>query len=148
MDCPDCGKELLVPLFETQAAPPSLPPAICPAPLGAPATPPPNEGGEYTCPVCWLCFDRGDIMHVAVHDSLRGDAVLGEDAQQRCLATRFESGDPAANAPVNGLGRALAGARAGCVPRSSGSLAVNGTQGGGWRELRLLRAEGVAAKKS
>lgn len=42
-----------------------------------------------TCPVCWLKFDIGDIMHVATHDSLRGDPVLGEDAPQRFLATRF-----------------------------------------------------------
>jgi hypothetical protein len=43
----------------------------------------------YTCPVCWLKFDGGDIMHLATHDSLRGDPVLGEDAAQRFLATRF-----------------------------------------------------------
>ena len=42
-----------------------------------------------TCPVCWLTFDLGDIMHLATHDSLRGDPVLGEDAPQRFLATRF-----------------------------------------------------------
>lgn len=42
-----------------------------------------------TCPVCWLQFDVGDIMHLATHDSLRGDPVLGEDAAQRFLATRF-----------------------------------------------------------
>ena len=42
-----------------------------------------------TCPVCWLKFDLGDIMHLAGHDSLRGDPVLGEDAPQRFLATRF-----------------------------------------------------------
>ena len=42
-----------------------------------------------TCPVCWLKFDAGDIMHLATHDSLRGDPVLGEDAAQRFLATRF-----------------------------------------------------------
>jgi hypothetical protein len=42
-----------------------------------------------TCPVCWLKFDIGDIMHVATDDSLRGDPVLGEDAPQRFLATRF-----------------------------------------------------------
>jgi len=50
------------------------------------------EGGAsdlLTCPVCWLKFDLGDLMHVAVHDSLRGDPVLGEDVQQRFLATRF-----------------------------------------------------------
>jgi hypothetical protein len=49
-----------------------------------------------TCPVCWLKFDLGDIMHVATHDSLRGDPVLGEDVAQRFLATRF-----------NDLGQAL-----------------------------------------
>lgn len=48
-----------------------------------------REEGRLTCPVCWLKFDHGDIMSVAVHDSLRGDPVLGEDAQQRFLATRF-----------------------------------------------------------
>jgi hypothetical protein len=42
-----------------------------------------------TCPVCWIKFDVGDIMHLAAHDSLRGDPVLGEDAPQRFLATRF-----------------------------------------------------------
>ena len=45
--------------------------------------------GLLTCPVCWLKFDTGDIMHVATHDSLRGDPVLGEDVPQRFLATRF-----------------------------------------------------------
>lgn len=48
-----------------------------------------GEQGLLTCPVCWLKFDFGEIMHVAVHDSLRGDPVLGEDAQQRFLATRY-----------------------------------------------------------
>src|SRR5262245_37584908 len=49
-----------------------------------------------TCPVCWLKFELGEIMHVATHDSLRGDPILGEDVQQRFLATRF-----------NDLGQAL-----------------------------------------
>jgi hypothetical protein len=48
-----------------------------------------DEPELFTCPVCWLRFDIGDIMHVAAHDSLRGDPVLGEDAPQRFLATRF-----------------------------------------------------------
>jgi len=48
-----------------------------------------GEEGLLTCPVCWLKFDMGDIMHIATHDSLRGDPVLGEDAQQRFLPTRF-----------------------------------------------------------
>jgi hypothetical protein len=48
-----------------------------------------DEEQILTCPVCWLKFDLGDIMHLAGHDSLRGDPVLGEDAPQRFLATRF-----------------------------------------------------------
>jgi len=48
-----------------------------------------QEPRLLTCPVCWLQFDLGDIMHLATHDSLRGDPVLGEDASQRFLATRF-----------------------------------------------------------
>jgi hypothetical protein len=49
----------------------------------------PSRAGALMCPVCWLEFDAGDLMHVAVHDSLRGDPILGEDAAQRFLATRF-----------------------------------------------------------
>ncbi len=48
-----------------------------------------REPRMLTCPVCWLKFDLGEIMHLATHDSLRGDPVLGEDAPQRFLATRF-----------------------------------------------------------
>jgi hypothetical protein len=48
-----------------------------------------REPRLLTCPVCWLKFDLGEIMHLATHDSLRGDPVLGEDAPQRFLATRF-----------------------------------------------------------
>ena len=55
-----------------------------------------QEPRLLTCPVCWLKFDLGEIMHLATHDSLRGDPVLGEDAPQRFLATRF-----------NDLGQAL-----------------------------------------
>ena len=50
-----------------------------------------NQGfqGCFTCPVCWLRFDLGELMHVAVHDSLRGDPVLGPDAPLRFHATQF-----------------------------------------------------------
>jgi hypothetical protein len=65
-------------------------------PEAAPELIEPTREGGLICPVCWLEFDAGDIMHVAVHDSLRGDPVLGEDAPQRFLATRF-----------NDLGQAL-----------------------------------------
>jgi hypothetical protein len=47
------------------------------------------EYGEFTCPVCWFKFDRGDAMNIAIHASLRGDTLLGEDAMQRFHATRF-----------------------------------------------------------
>lgn len=47
------------------------------------------EYGEFTCPVCWFRFDRGDVMNIAVHASLRGDPVLGEEHMQRFLASRF-----------------------------------------------------------
>jgi hypothetical protein len=48
-----------------------------------------TDKGDLTCPVCWLKFDIGDVMHIAVHDSLLGDPVLGEDVQQRFHATKF-----------------------------------------------------------
>ena len=44
---------------------------------------------EILCPVCWLRFAKGDAMHIAVHDDLRGDPILGEDAPLRFHATRF-----------------------------------------------------------
>jgi hypothetical protein len=48
-----------------------------------------TEYGEFTCPVCWFKFDRGDAMNISVHAALRGDPLLGEDAMQRFHATRF-----------------------------------------------------------
>lgn len=48
-----------------------------------------TESGRLVCPVCWLKFDPGDVMHIAVHESLRGDPILGEDAPQRFFATHF-----------------------------------------------------------
>ena len=104
VDCPHCKGEFLVPEppvdVGTEAS--SLPPP--PPSLGSYPPPPessvqnPNPEGEHTCPVCWLRFDGGDIMHIAVHDSLRGDPFLGEDAQQRFLATRFNNAGQALDA--------------------------------------------------
>lgn len=48
-----------------------------------------SEYGEFTCPICWFKFDRGDAMNISVHNSLRGDPMLGEDHMQRFHATRF-----------------------------------------------------------
>ena len=59
--------------------------------LAAPVAPLPvvPDRGDLTCPVCWMHCEVGDLMHVAVHESLRGDLILGEDAQPRFHATRF-----------------------------------------------------------
>lgn len=96
VDCPHCGEEFHAPQPEP-VMPPS--PADLPVePVRDPAFASPNLDGELTCPVCWLRFDTGDIMHIAVHDSLRGDPVLGEDAQQRFLATRFNNAGQALDA--------------------------------------------------
>ena len=56
------------------------------------------EYGEFTCPVCWLKFDRGDAMNIAVHASLRGDPILGETQMQRFHATRFNDKGQAVDA--------------------------------------------------
>lgn len=112
INCPECGHEFAVPGPDA-AVPPPLPGAPVPPPLPdpVPASDPvpvlpvrdpafaqPNIEGALTCPVCWLRFDAGDIMHIAVHDSLRGDPLLGEDAQQRFLATRFNNAGQALDA--------------------------------------------------
>ena len=99
VDCPDCGTEFRAPQPEISFPAPQPPQAETPAELARdPAFANPNLDGEFTCPVCWLRFDGGDIMHIAVHDSLRGDPVLGEDAQQRFLATRFNNAGQALDA--------------------------------------------------
>lgn len=49
-----------------------------------------SENAEaVTCPLCWLKFDVGDAMSIAVHESLRGDPVLGPDEMLRFLPTSF-----------------------------------------------------------
>ncbi|MBR0458660.1 MAG: FHA domain-containing protein, partial [Victivallales bacterium] len=41
------------------------------------------------CPHCWHRFDVSEFLFIARHQSLTGDPVLGADAQQRFLPTRF-----------------------------------------------------------
>jgi hypothetical protein len=100
VDCLYCRKEFIVPAPVADG-----PDSVTPPPLLSPlpdnhqapqmpySVPEASSEGEHTCPVCWLRFDTSAIMHIAVHDSLRGDPVLGEDAQQRFLATRFNNAD-------------------------------------------------------
>jgi hypothetical protein len=96
VECPHCQVDFFAP--ELKQVPPSLPPEVAVEPTRESKATGPNPDGELTCPVCWLRFDTGDIMHIAVHDSLRGDPVLGEDAQQRFLATRFNNSGQALDA--------------------------------------------------
>jgi hypothetical protein len=93
--CPHCEAEFLIPTPEIS---PPASPEPPPEPVRDTAFVSANPDGNLTCPVCWLRFDTGDIMHIAVHDSLRGDPVLGEDAQQRFLATRFNNAGQAMDA--------------------------------------------------
>jgi len=46
--------------------------------------------GEFTCPHCWKHFDRGDVMWVAKHPSLR-DPDLGDEFPLRFFPTSFDS---------------------------------------------------------
>lgn len=96
VECPHCHVDFYAP--ELEQLPPPLPPDMVVEPPRDSAAAEPNPDGGLTCPVCWLRFDTGDIMHIAVHDSLRGDPVLGEDAQQRFLATRFNNAGQALDA--------------------------------------------------
>ena len=99
VECPECKQEFRIPSLQSEASPlPSVPSEETAPSETLWKTPEPNLEGEHTCPVCWLQFDSGDIMHIAVHDSLRGDPVLGEDAQQRFLATRFNNAGQALDA--------------------------------------------------
>jgi len=70
-DCPRCSTRFSVPQPEISSQESSVETPAAPARDLAFANPNPN--GALTCPVCWLRFDKGNIMHIAVHDSLRGD---------------------------------------------------------------------------
>ncbi len=88
VDCPSCGKALVIPAAHSESIPVAQ---SAPQPEN-PFTPPPQIDpavGRYNCPTCWLRFDAGDIMHISVHESLKGDPLLGEDVQQRFHAMRF-----------------------------------------------------------
>lgn len=44
---------------------------------------------QVICPHCWSEFPPEEILWVAAHSDLTGDPLLGSDAQQRFLPTRF-----------------------------------------------------------
>ncbi|ADB15797.1 hypothetical protein Psta_1114 [Pirellula staleyi DSM 6068] len=45
---------------------------------------------RITCPHCWSNFATEDVHWLTEHELLRGDPMLGPDAQQRFLPTRFD----------------------------------------------------------
>jgi len=50
---------------------------------------------RLTCPHCWAFFPAEETLWIAEHEDLRGDPLLGPEAPQRFLPTRF---DPQGNA--------------------------------------------------
>lgn len=45
--------------------------------------------GDIVCPHCWHKFDVEDFLFIARHQDLIGDPVLGPEAQQRFLPSKF-----------------------------------------------------------
>ncbi len=45
--------------------------------------------GDIVCPHCWHLFDVEEFLYIARHHDLVGDPVLGAEAQQRFLPSRF-----------------------------------------------------------
>jgi hypothetical protein len=45
---------------------------------------------RVTCPHCWMDFPPEEVLWISVHPGLIGDPLLGKDAQQRFLPTRFD----------------------------------------------------------
>lgn len=48
-----------------------------------------EDNNMIACPHCWHQFQVEDFLFIARHQSLIGDPVLGADAQQRFLPSRF-----------------------------------------------------------
>jgi hypothetical protein len=52
--------------------------------------PQPKVRSRITCPHCWSNFATEEVLWLTEHEELRGDPMLGLDAQQRFLPTRFD----------------------------------------------------------
>jgi hypothetical protein len=50
---------------------------------------PSGDSGSLTCPTCWKRFDPGDVKHVAAHEKLKNDQILGPSEMKRFRATRY-----------------------------------------------------------
>lgn len=87
--CPDCATEFVIPGPSAADAGNASFTGRSDWEGTSPPAAPDGTRGRYTCPTCWLKFELGAIMHISVHDSLKGDPILGQDAQQRFHAMRF-----------------------------------------------------------
>lgn len=63
------------------------------APSGQPAHPV-SRTGEYLCPHCGESFAAEDVLAVAVHESQRGDGLLGPDQMLRFKPTKTDGERP------------------------------------------------------
>lgn len=80
----------------------------------------PESAQAVTCPLCWLKFDVGDAMSIAVHESLRGDPVLGPDEMLRFLPTSFNED----GVPLDPAGMPGARHRVSALPQASAARAT------------------------
>jgi hypothetical protein len=48
-----------------------------------------GDEGDLTCPTCWCRFESGDVKHVAMHEKMKGDSILGPAEMKRFRATRY-----------------------------------------------------------
>jgi len=46
---------------------------------------------EHHCPHCWKRIESGSLKHIASHESLRGDPLLGPDSMKRFQAESFST---------------------------------------------------------
>jgi DNA-directed RNA polymerase subunit RPC12/RpoP len=87
-DCPQCGNQFVIPAASDSDTSSEFSPEK-PAWDDLASSLLDTTKGKYSCPICWQRFDLGDIMHISVHENLKGDPILGQDAQQRFYAMRF-----------------------------------------------------------
>ena len=51
----------------------------------------PSNKGEFQCPICWLHFEGKHIKHIASHQDLMGDSILGQADYRRFIPKNWDS---------------------------------------------------------
>lgn len=78
---------------------------VAPPPPAQPVYTINSTTGKYVCPICWLRFDRPDVLWIADHPDLLGDPTLGPDHMLRFRPIQFDGNgalDPKGN-PTNDI---------------------------------------------